>query len=172
MKYLKKFNESREQLFDADEGRKVLSQVYDIVDEIPMHRISDFLVDVEKFIEYAEEYDGYFAGNRFDTFDEFKQMLDIEIEGINAFMGSSPIYYVAPHWFSRTPDDILKFEDVYSATIYTNIDDDVIKGMQNDEDYKRDIWSSINDLRTRIEADEAHIMKSVKGKYYLRIWWD
>ena len=68
MKYLRKFNESMsKQLVNSDDAREVLSKIYDIVDEIDFHSFVDFLVDIDQFMGYVDEHDGYFAGNRFDT---------------------------------------------------------------------------------------------------------
>lgn len=176
MKHLKYFKESNNrQLDDMDEAREVLSQIYDIEDELKLGRnYGDFLVDVDQFIEYAEKHNGFFGGNYFQSLSQFKHdLLEDEIESINSIIGEKPTIYVAPFWFTRTYDDILKFKDVYSNTIYIEVKSSIIDRIFKDEEYKSDLSSKIRDLQERIGADEAFIMReSVNGVRYLRLWWD
>lgn len=172
MKYLKSFNESREQLTDSDKAREVISKVYDIIDEIPFDLNIDFLVDINQFIDYANKHDGSIAGNIFNSLDEFKRVLQDEIEGLNLSIGDSPIIYVSPFWESRFPEDILEFGDVYTDTVYIRLDNSIVDKMKNDDRYNQSIWSDIQILESRIKADETDILKSTNGDYYLRIWWD
>lgn len=175
MKYLRKFNEGMsEQLVNSDDAREVLSTVYNIVDEIDFRSFNDFLVDIDQFIGYVDKYNGYFAGNRFNTIEEFKSELDDVIEGFNYLISDTPIMYVSPFWFSRRPEDITGFESfaVYSATIYLKVDNNIIEEMRNDRDFNSKIKDDIDKLKIRLDIDEVGIHKSVNGNYYLRLWWD
>lgn len=167
MKHLMGFDEAMEfhkdgrekQLDTPDDARVVLSKIYDIVDEIKLgprdHDFVDFIVEFDDFIKYAEEHDGSFAGNRFDSLDEFKSFMENEVESV-----ISPLIYIAPFWFTRTESDLLTFRDVYSDTIYVKL--------INGDLGKKEIKS----LQDSLECDEMNIIKSSTGESYLRIWWD
>ena len=161
MKYLNKFNEARreKQLINAKDARKVLSTIYNIVDEycydpIPRENsLVDFLVDSDQFLDYAEKYDGFIAGNKFESPESFKYIINDYLSGI------SPVVCIAPFWFTRDPSTLTEFRDVYSDTIYVKIIEKITK-------------KKINEIQDRLEADECHLVKAVSGDIYLRIWWD
>ena len=128
MKYLRKFNEeldSHGRIENSKEAKEILSKIYDIKDEINLGSLTEFLVDIEQFLNYVDKYNGSFAGNRFDDTEEFKDFLENYIETFNALISDEPIIYVSPFWMSRRESDILEFGDVYSDTIYLKISDEI-----------------------------------------------
>lgn len=141
------------QITTSDEAREVLSEIYEIVDEVEFASFKDFLVPPDEFIDYSKKYNGNFAGNVFDSIEELQDILELEIEFV------SPIFYMAPFWFTRTKSDIVDFKEVYSDTIYIKLLYDL-----NEKEIKK--------IRKKLEADECHIMNGLSGDTYLRVWWD
>lgn len=73
MKHLKRFNEELNwagQIENSIEAKKLLSQIYDIKDELSLGSFDEFLVDVDSFLNYADKHNGYFADDRFDNISE------------------------------------------------------------------------------------------------------
>lgn len=158
MKHLKRFNEGRSpQIWKSDEAKEVLSKMYDIKEEVSLGSFSDFLVPIDQYIEYAEKYNGDVAGNRFQSLGEFKNMIEEELDSV-----ISPVIYIAPYWFGRSPDDLLSFRMVYADTVYIQISD-FFDDFSVDDQHK---------VGNATRADECGLFKSESGKIFLRIWWD
>lgn len=156
MRHLKTYNESFSQLDNPDDARVVISKVYNIVDEVELSkRLVDFIVEIDQFVKYADEYGGSFAGNRFHSLQEFKEFVEDQVDGI-----VSPLIYVAPFWFTRREVDITEFRDVYSDTIYIKI---ITPNFSLEE---------IDQVQKQLGCDECHLVKSKSGDIYLRVWWD
>jgi len=159
MKYLKTFESRGRRLNDCAPAKRTLSKVYNIVDDIILwgrgsDEFYDFIVEFDDFMKYANEHNGSFAGNKFESLEQFKRFVENSLESV-----ISPLIYVAPFWQSRTISDIVDFKDVYSDTLYVKLLDDI-----TDEE--------IDELFKSLEADEIGVKKSKSGEKYLRIWWD
>jgi len=158
MKYLKYF-EKADQLWKADQARDILSQVYTIVDEVPLSgEFSDFLVDYQDFFNIVDKYgDDYcFATNGIDTkISDIKYYIEYELD-------FSPRIMIAPYWVSRSPSDILSFKKytIYSDTLYLLIDSDELSSEE------------VETIGRKYNADEYNLCKSKNGEIYLRLWWD
>ena len=159
--YNRQVLERSESMWKSSQAREAISEIYTIVDEIyldPRRKedgFVDFLVEMSEFTKYAEDYNGFFAGNRFQTFKEFESFITNYIDGI-----ISPLIYVAPFWMSRTKEDIVNFGDVYSDTIY-------VKVIDTEPDKEE-----LEEINKVIKADEIHLMTSKSGDKYVRFWWD
>lgn len=145
------------QLWKSNDARPIISEIYTIIDEVYLGPQNsdpiDFLVSVDQFIQYAIQYDGYFAGNVFQNIGELKHMLEFDTDGI------SPTVYIAPFWFTRTKADLVNFWDVYSDTIYIKLLYDL-----SDEE--------VDKIKEKLKADECYMMEGKSGNLYLRVWWD
>lgn len=158
MIYLKKFNESK-QLIENEDAKIALSKIYNIVDAVRLgvgpRSMVDYLVNIDEFINYADKYDGAFAGNKFDSLSEFKEFIEDKIDSV-----VSPLVYIAPFWFTRTEEEIFNFGDVYSDTIYIRL---IGSDLTREEQLE---------IQESTESDECDLFISESGGTYLRIWWD
>lgn len=177
MNYIKKYNtfesfltNSREpQLVNADIARNVVSKIYKIEDEYSMGSLVDFLVDTDKFLEYAFKHNGSLAGNFFDSLDHLTEVLDKikEISKVERI-------FVAPHWFSRTESDIIKFGDVYSDTLYIKMENGFPETYMSSR--KRILAPEdkiiLFEIKEITNGDEVDVVTSINGNSYIRVWWD
>jgi hypothetical protein len=167
MEHLQSFLESWDQLMKGKDARPVLSQIYTIQDEINMdpHRgedalLIDFLVNYDDFIKLAIQRDGDFAGNRFNSLNEFTKFVD---EIVKPLFPNNELY-IAPFWFTRTKDDLLKDHFPYADTLYVKVDSTFINKY------------NLEKMNQTIKADECSVITQYRpsnsGNQYVRLWWD
>ncbi|MFA5586456.1 MAG: hypothetical protein WDA02_07935 [Saccharofermentanales bacterium] len=146
---------------EISNARKWLSEIYDIKDEIKHWDLVEFLVDVDKFMKYAQEHDGSIAGNEFDDFEDVWYMIK-QIEKINNVIE----VYISPFWISREKEEIVDFGDVYSNTLFIQINDKL------DEEQIDDLLEEIREITQGHEVDVYDKKFSKNGNTYVRVWWD
>lgn len=112
-------------------------------------------------MKYAQEHDGSIAGNEFDDFEDVWYMIK-QIEKINNVIN----VYISAYWSTRSKEDIVNFGDVYSDTLFIQINDKL------DEEQLDDLLEEIRQITQGHEVNVYDKKYSKNEHTYIRVWWD